>query len=74
MLAAGRGELDAGDRARCASSSARPPSPDALVKLGEVEQAAGRGDAARRHYARRSRSSERQGLADGAGIDAGVTL
>ena len=50
-----------------------PPSPDALVRLGEVERAAGRLDAANRHYARAS-EIEARSLADGGGYDAGVTL
>jgi tetratricopeptide (TPR) repeat protein len=50
-----------------------PPSPDALVTLGEVEQAAGRHEAARRHYSRASEIEARL-LADGGGYDAGVTL
>jgi tetratricopeptide (TPR) repeat protein len=50
-----------------------PPSPDALMTLGEVEQAAGRLEAARRHYAQASEIEARL-LAAGAGYDAGVTL
>jgi tetratricopeptide (TPR) repeat protein len=50
-----------------------PPSPDALVTLGEVEQAAGRLGAARRHYSRASEIEARI-LAAGGGYDAGVTL
>jgi tetratricopeptide (TPR) repeat protein len=50
-----------------------PPSPDALVELGEVEQAAGRLAAARRHYAQAG-DLERQLLTQGSGYDAGVTL
>jgi tetratricopeptide (TPR) repeat protein len=50
-----------------------PPSPDALVTLGEVEQAAGRLEAARRHYSQASEIEARL-LAAGGGYDAGVTL
>jgi tetratricopeptide (TPR) repeat protein len=50
-----------------------PPSPDALVALGEVEQAAGRLAAARRHYAQASEIEARL-LTQGSGYDAGVTL
>ncbi|HET6831515.1 MAG TPA: tetratricopeptide repeat protein [Solirubrobacterales bacterium] len=50
-----------------------PPSPDALMTLGEVEQAAGRLAAARRHYSQASEIEARL-LAAGGGYDAGVTL
>ena len=72
LLEAGRGELGtavAGLREQLGS----PPSPDVLVKLGEVEQAAGRGEAARRHY-EQALAIEEEGLVEGAGIDAGITL
>ena len=49
------------------------PSPDALTQLGEVEQAARRLAAARWHYAQAS-ALEKEGLREGAGYDAGVTL
>jgi tetratricopeptide (TPR) repeat protein len=72
LLQAGRGELaPAIETLRDQLGDA--PLPDALTQLGEVEQAAGRLAIARRHYARAS-ELERQGLADGAGYDAGVTL
>jgi tetratricopeptide (TPR) repeat protein len=51
----------------------QPPSPDTLTALGELEQAAGRRAAARRHYGEAGRI-ERQLLAQGSGYDAGVTL
>jgi tetratricopeptide (TPR) repeat protein len=50
-----------------------PPSPDILIKLGEVEQAAGRDAAASRHY-EQGLAIEEELLDAGAGIDAGITL
>jgi tetratricopeptide (TPR) repeat protein len=72
LLDAGRGELGAAIIA-LREQLGSPPSPDVLVKLGEVEQAAGRGEAARRHY-EQALAIEEEGLAEGAGIDAGITL
>jgi len=72
LLQAGRGELEpAIETLREQLGDA--PSPDALTQLGEVEQSAGRLAAARRHYAQAS-ALEKQGLREGAGYDAGVTL
>jgi tetratricopeptide (TPR) repeat protein len=72
LLDAGRGELaPAIETLRKQLGGA--PSPDALTQLGEVEQAAGRLGAARRHYAQAS-ELEAQGLREGSGYDAGVTL
>jgi tetratricopeptide (TPR) repeat protein len=72
LLEAGRGEL--GESIAALREQLGPePSPDVLVKLGEVEEAAGRSAAARRHYDRALAIEERL-LADGAGTDAGVTL
>lgn len=72
MLQAGRGHFD---RAIAAlrGQVGSPPSPDALVELGEVEQAAGLEAAARRHY-ERALAIERELLDEGAGTDAGITL
>jgi tetratricopeptide (TPR) repeat protein len=72
LLQAGRGQL-APAIATLRTQLGDAPSPDALAQLGEVEQAAGRLEAARRHYAQAS-ELEREGLRDGAGYDAGVTL
>jgi tetratricopeptide (TPR) repeat protein len=72
MLRAGRGEIaPAIESLRGQLGS--PPSPDALIRLGEVEQAAGLMDAARRRYDR-ALAIESRLLAGGAGTDAGVTL
>ena len=72
LLEAGRGELGTAIAA-LREQLGSPPSPDVLVKLGEVEQAAGRGEAARRHY-EQALAIEEEGLVEGAGIDAGITL
>jgi tetratricopeptide (TPR) repeat protein len=72
LLRAGRGELgEAVGKLRGLVGD--PPSPDALTELGEVEQAAGLGRAARRHYAAAG-ELERALLAAGSKADAGVTL
>jgi tetratricopeptide (TPR) repeat protein len=72
LLRAGRGELGPAIEALRAQVG-DPPSPDALIELGEVEQAAGRLAAARRHYDE-GLAIERDLLAQGAGVDAGITL
>jgi tetratricopeptide (TPR) repeat protein len=72
LLRAGRGQLGPAIEALRAQVG-DPPSPDALIELGEIEQAAGQLGAARRHYAE-ALAIERDLLADGAGIDAGITL
>jgi tetratricopeptide (TPR) repeat protein len=72
LLQAGRGDLDPAI-AKLRGLVGDPPSPDALAQLGEVEQAAGRTAAARRHYAA-SGERERELLASGSHADAGVTL
>jgi tetratricopeptide (TPR) repeat protein len=72
LLRAGRDELGPAI-ATLRRELGDPPSPDALTELGELEQAAGRLGAARRHYAQAGRI-EAQGLAQGSGYDAGVTL
>jgi tetratricopeptide (TPR) repeat protein len=72
LLQAGRGEFAAAIEA-LRTQVGDPPSPDALIELGEVEQAAGRHAAARRHY-RQALAIEQDLLAEGAGIDAGITL
>ena len=72
LLEAGRGEFGTAIAA-LREQLGSPPSPDVLVKLGEVEQAAGRGEAARRHY-EQALVIEEEGLVEGAGIDAGITL
>jgi tetratricopeptide (TPR) repeat protein len=72
LLRAGRGELGPAIEALRAQVGG-PPSPDALVELGEIEQAAGRLAAARRHYDQ-GLAIERDLLAQGAGVDAGITL
>jgi tetratricopeptide (TPR) repeat protein len=72
LLQAGRGELVPAI-ATLREQLSDPPSPDELVQLGELEQAAGRLAAARRHYAQAS-ELEREGLKEGSGYDAGVTL
>jgi tetratricopeptide (TPR) repeat protein len=72
LLQAGRGELtQAIERLRAQLGD--EPSPDALTQLGELEQAAGRLAVARHHYAQAS-VLEAQGLREGSGYDAGVTL
>jgi tetratricopeptide (TPR) repeat protein len=72
MLKAGRGELVPAIEA-LRGQLGDSPSPDALTQLGELEQAAGRFAAAERRYTLAS-ELERQGLAEGSGYDAGVTL
>ena len=72
LLRAGRGEPGPAIEALRAQVG-DPPSPDALIELGEVEQAAGRLAAARRHYAE-GLAIERRLLTQGAGVDAGITL
>ncbi len=72
LLAAGRGELGSAI-ATIRAQLGDAPSPDVLLQLGELEQAAGRTAAARGHYAQAS-ELEAQGLREGAGYDAGVTL
>jgi tetratricopeptide (TPR) repeat protein len=72
QLQAGRGELVPAIEALRAQVG-EPPSPDALIELGELEQAAGRQVAAERHY-RQALAIEQDLLAEGAGIDAGITL
>lgn len=72
LLRAGRGELGLAIEALRAQVG-DPPSPDALIEVGEVEQAAGRLAAARRHYAE-GLAIERRLLTQGAGVDAGITL
>jgi tetratricopeptide (TPR) repeat protein len=72
LLRAGGGELGSAI-ATIRAQLGDTPSPDVLTQLGELEQAAGRTEAARRHYAQAS-ELEAQGLAEGAGYDAGVTL
>ena len=71
-LQAGRGQLDPAI-AKLRGVVGDPPSPDALARLAEVEQAAGDTAAARRHYAA-SGERERELLASGSHADAGVTL
>jgi tetratricopeptide (TPR) repeat protein len=72
LLRAGRGELGpAIDALR--SQLGNPPSPDALIEVGEIEQVAGRLRAARSHYAQ-ALAIEQRLLAQGAGTDAGITL
>jgi tetratricopeptide (TPR) repeat protein len=72
LLQAGRGELGPAI-ATLREQLGNAPSPDALTQLGEVEQAAGRLAAARRHYAQAS-ELEAEALREGSGYDAGVTL
>ena len=72
LLRAGRGEYPAAIAA-LREQVGDPASPDALIELGEVEQAAGRSAAASRHY-EQALAIEQQLLARGAGIDAGITL
>jgi tetratricopeptide (TPR) repeat protein len=72
LLQAGRGELDPAI-ATLREQLGDAPSPDALVQLGELEQADGRLAVARRHYAQAS-ELEAEGLREGSGYDAGVTL
>lgn len=72
MLEAGRGRFGRAIAALRAQVGS-PPSPDALVELGEVEQAAGLEAAARRHY-ERALAIEQRLLDEGAGTDAGITL
>jgi len=72
LLQAGRGNLDPAI-AKLRGLVGDPPSPDALAQLAEVEQAAGLTTAARRHYAA-SGERERELLASGSHVDAGVTL
>jgi tetratricopeptide (TPR) repeat protein len=72
LLQAGRGELDAAIT-KLRGLVGNPPSPDALTELAEVEQAAGRTSAARRHYAAAA-DRERELLATGSHVDAGLTL
>jgi tetratricopeptide (TPR) repeat protein len=72
LLEAGRGEL-APAIETLREQLGDSPLPDALTQLGEVEQAAGRLTAARGHYAQAS-ALEKEGLRQGAGYDAGVTL
>jgi tetratricopeptide (TPR) repeat protein len=72
LLRASRGELAPAIKA-LRGQVGDPPSPDALIELGELEQAAGRQRAARRHYAQ-GLAIEQRLLAQGAGTDAGITL
>ena len=72
LLRAGRGELGPAIEALRAQVG-DPPSPDALIELGEIEQAAGRLGAARGHYAQ-ALTIEQRLLTQGAGTDAGITL
>jgi tetratricopeptide (TPR) repeat protein len=72
LLAAGRGDLD-GAIATLRAQLGDAPSPDALTQLGELEEAAGMTAIAERRYALASKL-EAEGLRDGAGYDAGVTL
>jgi Flp pilus assembly protein TadD len=71
-LAAGRGDLDRAI-AELRQTLGSPASPDALTELGEAEAAAGRVDAARRHFAAAG-EAERELLEGGSQIDAGLTL
>ena len=71
-LDAGQGDLASAIR-ELRRQIGRPPSPDALTDLAEAEQAAGRLDAARRHYAAAG-ARERRLLALGSNVDAGLTL
>jgi tetratricopeptide (TPR) repeat protein len=72
LLQAGRGELTPAIET-LRGQLGDEPSPDALTQLGELEQAAGRLAVARRHYAQAS-ELEAEGLREGSGHDAGVTL
>ncbi len=72
LLAAGRGEYGAAI-AELREQLGQPRSPDTLTELGEVEEAAGRLAAARRHYAAAAAIEEGL-LRNGSNADAGVTL
>ncbi len=72
LLSAGRGRLDQAIT-QLRANLGDPASPDALAELGEIEQAAGRLGAARRHYAASDRI-ERGLIEQGSGVDAAVTV
>jgi tetratricopeptide (TPR) repeat protein len=72
LLDAGRGRFGEAIR-QLRGQIGSPPSPDALTELGEVEEAAGRLEAARRHYAAAA-TRERRLLEQGSNVDAGLTL
>jgi tetratricopeptide (TPR) repeat protein len=72
LLEAGRGKLD-GAIATLRAQLGDEPSPDALTQLGELEEAAGMSAIAERRYGLAS-ELEAEGLREGAGYDAGVTL